>query len=201
MSITAGLYGITDASQTADPIAWGAALVEAGCPTLQLRAKAWSQADILLAAKALRVITRKFGATFIVNDHPEIAAEVEADGVHVGQDDLAIQAARNILGGAAIIGLSTHTIDQARAARGVDYIGFGPIFSTSTKENAGSPRGVEQLSHAVDAASVPVVAIGGIMPSNVAAVHASGAHAWAMVSGLNRFSSAREAVIAAHPQP
>ena len=155
MTLPPGLYGITDASQVTDPVAWGTSLVEAGCPTLQLRAKHWPKNEILAAAKALRVATRRAGATLIINDHPDIAASVEADGVHIGQDDLAVAEVRAIIGKGRLIGLSTHSLGQARTALGADYIGFGPLFQTQNRPIAHLPHRFDGLNAAVTASRLP----------------------------------------------
>jgi len=196
-TLSAGLYGIADAA-LGDPILWGTALAEAGCPTLQLRAKTWSAAQLLDAAIQLRAVTRRTGTTLIINDHPEIAYKSGADGVHLGQDDGMPASARRLLGPSALIGLSTHSMDQACDPKGADYIGYGPVFSTTTKAEAGMPRGVDELKAVVLASKVPVVAIGGILPSHIETIKDSGVHAWALISALTTFKTAQDAVSATH---
>lgn len=168
-----------------DPVSSGAMLAEAGSRVIQLRAKGWSLQDIRLAARALLPVLHARGALLIINDHPEIAASVGADGAHVGQDDGAVARARAVLGPERVLGLSTHTPAQVEAAQGVaDYIGFGPVFGTRTKKTGYAPRGVEALRDAVAASRVPVVAIGGIDRDNVELVRSSGVHCWAIIRGI-----------------
>jgi thiamine-phosphate pyrophosphorylase len=133
----------------------------------------------------LRSITRDFDAALVVNDHPDIALAAEADGVHLGQDDLPLREARKIMGKDAIIGISTHTIEQAIIAQkdGADYIGFGPIFHTTTKD-AGSPQGTDRLREVKKHIDIPVVAIGGINITNIRSVIEAGADAVAVASAI-----------------
>ncbi len=120
---------------------------------------------------------------FIVNDHADIAAAVDADGVHLGQDDLPIEFARKLLGKDKLIGISTHSLEQARAAEaaGADYIGFGPIFTTSTKD-AGQTQGIQNLTIIKNSVAIPVIAIGGINQANVQVIAQAGADGVAVIS-------------------
>lgn len=120
-----------------------------------------------------------------MNDHADIAAAVDADGVHLGQDDLPIAAARKIVG-QRIVGISTHSVVEAvaAAAAGADYIGFGPIFATATKD-AGAPKGIAAIREVCDAVSIPVIAIGGITAEQCPAVFAAGASGVAVASALS----------------
>ena len=123
-------------------------------------------------------MTRQAGATFIVNDHVDLALLTEADGVHIGQEDLPPAAVRKLLGPGKIIGLSTHGPGQARAAQTsglVDYIGVGPIFATKTKKDVCDPVGFEYLDYVVEHIPMPFVAIGGIKAHNIADVRKRGA--------------------------
>ena len=128
---------------------------------------------------------RRPGFLFIVNDHADIAAAVNADGVHLGQDDLPIQWARTLLGNDRIIGISTHDPDQARLAQGAgaDYIGYGPIFATATKD-AGQLQGIEGLRKIRSAVSLPIIAIGGISKENIVEVFKAGADGAAVISAV-----------------
>jgi thiamine-phosphate pyrophosphorylase len=118
---------------------------------------------------AIRELTSRAGALFIVNDDPALAIAVKADGVHIGQDDMPIEAARSVLGAGMIIGVSTHSPEQALDAvrRGADYIGVGPLFVTSTKTDVCAPVGLEYLEFAVKNIGIPFVAIGGIKRHNL----------------------------------
>ena len=121
-------------------------------------------------ALILSEVTKRYGVTFIVNDRLDLALAVEADGVHVGQDDLPVESIRKIAPPDFIVGLSTHNLEQVKEAnRGAlaDYIGFGPVYPTTTKENPDPVTGVGALCEAVKESKLPVVAIGGINPANV----------------------------------
>jgi thiamine-phosphate diphosphorylase len=157
-----------------------------GVKLVQLRAKELSSGEFFTLAKEARQLTREAGATFIVNDRADIALACNADGVHLGQDDLPLAAARKILGEQMIIGISTHDLTQARDAEknGADYIGFGPIFGSTTKETGYTARGLDMLHEIRQAVKLPIVAIGGITEQNVAEVWKYGADAAAIISDL-----------------
>jgi thiamine-phosphate pyrophosphorylase len=182
------LYAILDTSfsKGRSPITILHEFLAGGVRLVQLRAKELPSADFFSLAKEARQLTREAGATFIVNDRADIALACNADGVHLGQDDLPLQAARRILGPDKVIGISTHDLDQARSAElnGADYIGFGPIFGSTTKDTGYSPRGLEMLREIRAAVKIPIVAIGGINESNVAEVWKTGADAAAIISDL-----------------
>ncbi|MBT9537507.1 MAG: thiamine phosphate synthase [Nitrospirae bacterium] len=146
-------------------------VLSAGVRWIQYREKDKSRRDIYRGALMLRELTDKFRASLIVNDYADIAIAVNADGVHLGQDDLPLKEARKILGKEKIIGISTHSIEQAIAAEagGADYIGFGPIFHTETKD-AGKPKGIAALREIKKIIKIPVVAIGGIKTENLKSV-------------------------------
>jgi thiamine-phosphate pyrophosphorylase len=126
------------------------------------------------------------GALFIVNDRLDLALAVGADGVHVGQDDLPAPLARRLLGSHLILGVSTHDLTQAAAAAGAgaDYIGFGPMFGTRSKETGYTPRGTAMLREVRDTVRIPIVAIGGITLENIGEVVAAGADAPAVISAV-----------------
>jgi thiamine-phosphate pyrophosphorylase len=159
--------------------------LKAGVRCVQLRDKNRSRMGYYRMAVNLRKLTRDFGAFYIVNDYADIAASVDADGVHLGQGDLPVREARKILGKDKIIGVSTHSIDEAMVAedQGADYIGFGPVFRTTTKD-AGDPRGTEILQKLREKVMLPVMAIGGIGPDNIDEVFGSGANAVATASAI-----------------
>jgi thiamine-phosphate pyrophosphorylase len=159
--------------------------LSAGVKFFQYRNKHGARKSIYETASTLARISLEAKALFIVNDHADIAAAVDADGAHLGQDDLPIEFARKLLGNDKIIGISTHSLGQAKAAEiaGADYIGFGPIFPTTTKD-AGQTRGLQRLSDIRKSISLPVVAIGGIKLSNVQDVFKSGADSAAMISAI-----------------
>jgi thiamine-phosphate pyrophosphorylase len=159
--------------------------LSAGVRFFQYRNKSGSRRSIYDAAHQLAGIARHSDALFILNDHPDIAAAVEADGVHLGQDDLPIAAARKLLGAGKIIGISTHSREQAVLAglSGADYIGFGPIFPTRTKD-AGEVQGVETLKQIKQSVTIPVIAIGGITHENCGVVLQAGADGVAVISAV-----------------
>jgi len=186
--IVRGLYGMVDLPATAEPAAATAlagALVDGGARVLQLRMKGADAAEQLALARLLAPWCRARGVTFIVNDRVDVALAAGADGVHLGQDDLPLPAARTIVPAGFLIGVSTHDEAQARAAAGADYIGFGPCFTTSTKQNPDPVVGLDRLARVCAASPIPVVAIGGITLDTVAAVARAGAAAAAIIRAVN----------------
>ncbi len=159
-------------------------VLSAGVKCIQYREKNLPKSLIYENAVILRKLTERFNATFIVNDHADIALAVDADGVHLGQDDLPIGKARKIMGN-KIVGISTHSLIQATEAEleGADYIGFGPVFHTTTK-NAGVPKGVDNIRIIKKNVSIPVIAIGGINISNIALVINAGVDAVAVATAI-----------------
>ena len=160
-------------------------VLSSGVRWIQYREKDKSRRDIYREAFILRKLTNEFGAVFIVNDYTDIVLAVNADGVHLGQKDLPLKEARKILGKGKIIGVSTHCAEEAIAAEtgGADYIGFGPIFHTETKD-AGKPKGITSLREIKKLIKIPVIAIGGINTENLESVIDSGADAVAVSSGM-----------------
>jgi len=159
--------------------------LSAGVRFFQYRDKKRTRRDIYATVKDLTQAARQAKALFLVNDHADIAAAVDADGVHLGQDDLPISAARKLLGKNKCIGISTHSPDEARSAEaeGADYIGFGPLFPTSTKD-AGRVQGIRNLAVIRSMVTVPVIAIGGISLANIREVLSNGADGAAVISAL-----------------
>lgn len=148
-----------------------------GVDIIQLRDKSSSKRDVLDKARALRELTRRYGVTFIVNDHIDVALACDADGIHLGQDDLPIEEARRIVGPDKVIGISTHAIEEARAAErdGADYIGVGPVFETKSKVDVVAPVSTRYVELVAAEIRIPFVAIGGIKLHNVDQVLAAGA--------------------------
>jgi thiamine-phosphate pyrophosphorylase len=159
-----------------------AAALEGGVEIVQLREKHAGEEELLRAGRSFRRLTREAGALLVVNDSPELALRCEADGVHVGQDDLPVPQVRELVGD-LIVGLSTHSPAQIAAAEGVDYIGVGPVYATPTKEGR-APVGLELVREAAAIAAVPWFAIGGIDESNVDEVVAAGAERVAVVRAI-----------------
>jgi thiamine-phosphate pyrophosphorylase len=167
--LPSGLYALAD-SQFGQPFRLAVALAAAGARLIQVRAKGWSISALLEADEGTCRSLVDQGVCVVINDHIEVAAALGASGVHLGQDDASPEAARRALGPSALIGLSTHDLDQVRQATDVDYLGFGPVFSTRTKVNPGDPRGLNTLVNAIRATPLPVIAIGGISKHNLDAV-------------------------------
>jgi thiamine-phosphate pyrophosphorylase len=182
------LYPILDASlETFDTLIPGVrALARAGCRLVQLRAKELSGEEFHRWALAAREVSRECGIRLILNDRVDVALLVGADGVHLGQDDLSPEGARKILGAEAIIGLSTHDIDEARGAglAPVDYLAIGPIFETSTKTSGRSTLGVEGARAVRAVVEKPLVAIGGITLQSAPALLDAGVDGLAVISAL-----------------
>jgi thiamine-phosphate pyrophosphorylase len=185
-----GIYGITAEkfSRGRSNIEVAKAMIEGGIAVLQYREKAAdkSSAAMLAECREIRELTRKARIPFIVNDHADLAILVEADGVHLGQDDLPVPEVRRLVGPGMIIGLSTHNPAQAAAAvrQGADYIGVGPIFATATKEDVCAPVGLGYLDQVVRSCPLPFVAIGGIKDHNLGAVACRGAATVCLVSEI-----------------
>ena len=181
------LYAIVDPLATGRaPDALATALLAGGARLLQLRLKDAGARELLAAATAIAPLARRHGALFLVNDRPDVARAAGADGVHLGQDDLPVAAARRVLGPDAIVGVSTHDLDEARAAdaAGADYLGVGPIYATASKTGALPPRGPALVRAVRAEIRRPLVAIGGITPETAAAVLAAGADSVAMIAAL-----------------
>ena len=175
-----GLSGLSHAEQVLRLIRGGATLI-------QLRDKDAAPREFYRQAAAALQVARKHKAKLIINDRVDIALALKTDGVHLGQSDLPIEAARRLLGEDAIIGFSTHDITQARLAAKlpVSYIAFGPIFETSTKENPDPVAGLAALRKVrAGIGSLPLVAIGGINQNRAGAAFGAGADALAMISEL-----------------
>ena len=183
------LYGIVDLGYTAPERIEEVcqALLDGGAGVIQLRAKGYGEADILRWGERLLPLCRAVKIPFIVNDYPELAKELGADGVHIGQDDGSLENTRRIVGDEMLVGRSTHSVAQARGAleEGFDYIGFGPLFPTPTKK--GRPGiGLENVSLVQEevGGEIPVFCIGGIRRDNLELVREAGAKRVVIVSDL-----------------
>jgi thiamine-phosphate pyrophosphorylase len=181
------LYGILDLGyvESSEMISVAEQMIDGGVDLIQLRAKTRPAGEIAEIATVLHDVTLRRGVPLVINDHPEIARIVRAEGVHVGQDDLSIAEAREIAGPDCMIGKSTHSVDQAIHAtdEGADYIGFGPIFATPTKPDY-LPVGLDEIRKVHKAVRIPIFCIGGIKLDNLPEVIASGAERVVIVSGL-----------------
>lgn len=189
------LYGILDLGyvELSKALSVAEQMIDGGVDLIQLRAKGRDLAEISKIAAELHPITQERGVPLIINDHPEIAASIGAEGVHVGQDDLPIAEVRTIVGPDCVVGKSTHSLDQAIHAfyEGADYIGFGPIFATPTKPDY-PPIGLSEIQKVHDAVRVPIFCIGGIKLDNLSDVLAAGARRVVIVSGLLQAPDAAE---------
>ena len=147
-----------------------------GADIIQFRDKHSGPEERLAKAKALRELTRRYGVPLIINDHVQLALEVDADGIHLGQGDLSLTEARRIVG-SKIIGISTHAIEEALTAQeqGADYIGAGPVYATQTKLDAVAPVGLDYIREVSRRIKIPFVAIGGIKLRNADEVIEAGA--------------------------
>jgi thiamine-phosphate pyrophosphorylase len=180
-----GYYFITDAALSrAGNLSDVAAAVAAKVRVVQYRQKQGLTFDLVAEARQLRQLCRHI--RFLVNDRVDLALEVGADGVHLGQEDLPCPEARKMLGPEKIIGVTVHTVAEALAAQaaGADYLGVSPIFSTATKTDAGAPTGGELLAEIRRRVSLPLVAIGGITLANAPAVIAAGADAVCAIAAV-----------------
>jgi thiamine-phosphate pyrophosphorylase len=182
------LYAIIDPAQAADrtPVAIAEALLTAGVSLLQYRSKHSSSRELYQACRSIQQCVRRAGGLFIVNDRADVARAVDAAGVHLGQDDLPVEMARRLLAAGKWIGYSTHDLAQVQEAEAssADYIAFGPIFPTASKENPDPMVGLESLAEARKATRKPLVAIGGITVENAHAVMEAGADSVAVIGDL-----------------
>jgi len=186
--IIRGLYAIVDTSLVQPERAEERAgqLLDGGVRILQLRAKGLASGDFLRLACRIKGLTQESGAIFIVNDRADIAVASGADGLHLGQSDIPVEEARRLLGHDKLIGLSTHSLEQARRAneRAADYISFGPVFATTTKVNAEPCLGLKALCEARSIIQKPLVAIGGINEENLCGVLGCSVDAVALISHI-----------------
>jgi thiamine-phosphate pyrophosphorylase len=157
-----------------------------GATLVQLRGKAWTDRDFLALAARAGELLRPRRILLIINDRADIARAAAADGVHLGQTDLPVAAARKILGRGPLIGVSAGTVREAREAEtaGADYLGVGPVFSTPSKDNAGAPLGLAGLRRIRREVRLPILAIGGIDAGNASAVVRAGADGVAVISAV-----------------
>jgi thiamine-phosphate pyrophosphorylase len=185
MKLPSHFYGMVDTAGGHDPVTLARILLEAGARLVQLRLKDVSSRDFLAAARTIAELCRERDAMLIVNDRADIARLADAAGVHVGQDDLPLEAARQIVGAGKIVGVSTHNIEQARAAEagGADYIGFGAIYAGGLK-NVRNAQGLERLRDVRNAVQLPIVAIGGMSAATVPDVLKAGADAAAIITDV-----------------
>ena len=181
------LYGILDLGyvRPADIVHVAARMVEGGVDILQLRAKKFIPDDVRWLAEQVYPVTSAAGVPFVINDFPEVASEIGAEGVHIGQDDIPVSRAREQAGYRTVVGKSTHSLGQAvvTAAEDVDYLGFGPLFATPTKP-AYPPIGTQDIRRVHEVVKKPIFCIGGITLENLPAVLEAGARRVVIVSAI-----------------
>jgi thiamine-phosphate pyrophosphorylase len=177
------------------PVTTARKALEGGASMIQLRNKTASCSQLLSWGCEIREMCRIHGALFIMNDRIDVALASSADGVHLGQLDIPVKAARKMLGGKLIIGVSASSPAEAFQAQqdGADYIGFGHIFPTSSKEKSYAPVGTEMLEKTASILSIPLIAIGGIDAGNASSVISAGASGIAVISAVTRADSPAEA--------
>jgi thiamine-phosphate pyrophosphorylase len=160
--------------------------IKGGADTIQFRQKVGTTREMIEIVRQLRQLCMDYGATLVVNDRIDVAIAAEADGVHLGQDDFPIPLARKLLGENRIIGGSAASLEEAQKclAEGADYIGFGPVYPTTSKEDADPVTGIELLKQTVDAISLPIIAVGGISAENTPEVMRTGAQGIAVISAV-----------------
>ena len=197
MRFDLGLYVITDRAigkeRPLDELV--AAAIRGGATMIQFREKTWTARRQVEVGRRLLAITRPAGVPLIINDRVDVALALDADGVHLGPDDLPVADARRIVGPEKIIGASAATAAEAVRAEtdGADYVGVGSIFATTSKPDAGDAIGPEALSQIRAAISIPIVAVGGITHANAAEAIRAGAHRVAAISAVMGASDVREA--------
>jgi thiamine-phosphate pyrophosphorylase len=160
--------------------------IAGGADTIQFRQKGGATREMIRAAEQMQALCRKAGVTFVVNDRVDVAIASHADGVHLGQDDFPVPLARKLLGAEAIIGGSASNLEEARKCllEGADYVGFGPVYATTSKEDAGPASGLGLLKQIVETIPLPVIAIGGITRDNLPPVMRAGVHGIAVISAV-----------------
>lgn len=160
--------------------------IAGGADVIQFRQKQGSTRELIEIAAQMKRACADKGVAFIVNDRIDVAIAAKANGVHLGQDDFPIPLARQLLGKESIIGGSAATLEEARKclADGADYVGFGPVFPTGSKDDAGPVSGVEILKMIAKTIPLPIIAIGGIGPGNTPAIVGAGAHGIAVISAV-----------------
>lgn len=187
MAIDFKLYLITDRTVTAKPLPEAVRLaLEGGIRAVQLREKDLPIRELLSLAQELREMTREHGAKLFISDRVDVAVAVGADGVHLGTESMPASAVRKIVGGAMLIGVSTHSLDEALAAQAekADFITYGPIFETPSKMKYGAPVGVKSIRQIKNEVKIPIIAIGGINSGNILPVMSAGADGVAMISAI-----------------
>eukprot|EP00741_Cyanophora_paradoxa_P007846 tig00001221_g7591.t1 len=188
LEIDWSLYLVTDSKLAGkrDLIEIVREALRGGAGIVQYREKNKSTREMINEAMQLRALTREFESLLIINDRLDVAMAVDADGVHVGQDDMPAMLARKLLPEGKIVGVSVKTLAEARRAQedGADYVGVGPVYATATKSDSGAPVGVERIDQICQEIDLPVIAIGGINANNAEPAIAAGAAGVAVISAI-----------------
>ena len=169
--------------------------IAGGADTIQFREKNGETRQMIRVAEELQALCRRAGVTFIINDRVDVAVACHADGVHLGQNDFPIPLARKLLGEDTVIGGSAGNLEEARQcfSEGADYIGFGPVYPTTSKEDAGPASGLDLLRQVVKEIPLPIIAIGGIGKDNAPLVMRTGVHGIAVISAVCCHENPKEA--------
>ena len=181
------LYLITDRKVATKPLPEAVRLaLEGGVRAVQLREKDMPVRELLALALELRSITREYGAKLFINDRVDVAVSVDADGVHLGHLSMPPEGARKVVGKDMLIGVSTHNLDEAKAAEvgGADFITFGPIFDTPSNVKKGAPVGIYAIKSIKSGIHIPIFALGGIKSGLAGQIMASGAYGISMISAI-----------------
>lgn len=191
------LYLVTDRNQTGGrDLLWVLErALEGGVRAVQLREKDLGGRELFVLAEKTKRLCERYQANLFVNDRVDVALGVDAEGVHLGGDSMPVRAARELLGAEKLIGVSTHSIKEAREAEQekADFILFGPVYFTPSKAVYGEPQGLGRLKEVVEKISLPVYAIGGIKPENIAEIKAAGVRGVALISAVLSASDPRAA--------
>ena len=181
------LYAVTDRTWTKEMTLMEQVreALEGGITFLQLREKHLSEEEFIQEAKEMKELAKSYHVPFVINDNIKVALAVDADGVHIGQDDMSVEEARKLLGNDKIIGVSAHNVEEAKKAQegGADYLGVGAVCATSTKKDA-NVVSKEEIKKICDATDIPIVAIGGIKKDNILTLKGTGVDGVAVVSAI-----------------
>ncbi|HEY6318929.1 MAG TPA: thiamine phosphate synthase [Acidimicrobiia bacterium] len=181
------LHVVTDTRPGREPLRTVAAALDAGAPVVQVRAKAWTDADVYELACRVADLCAAHGATCVVNDRPDVAVAVDAAGAHVGEDDLPVAAARRVLGPFRVLGATARepTTALAHEAAGASYLGVGPAYATTTKAGLPAALGPDGVGAVAAAVTIPVVAVAAVTTERVAPLLEAGAYGVAVISAVS----------------
>ncbi len=187
MTVDFRLYLITDRKITKQPLPEAVRLaLEGGVRAIQVREKDLPVRELLALSRELRAMTREYGAQLFINDHVDVAVAVEADGVHLGGESMPTDTVRDLVGTKMLIGVSTHSVEEARRAQaeGADFVTIGPVYETPSKAQYGKPLGLEVLREARRVVDIPFYALGGIKGRNIGHVLWAGAYGIGVISTI-----------------